>query len=52
MNNIGGDRNVQIPRGATGAGTITTDSAAGGNANQPPRPLLQGGAGGTSGGQN
>lgn len=49
QNNTGGDRNVTIPRGATGADTVQTDSAAGGNANQPSRAVPQGSAGGGSG---
>lgn len=44
----GNDRNVVIAPGATGAGTITTDSAAGGNASQPARAVPQGGANGGS----
>lgn len=49
QNNTGGDRNVTIPRGATGADTVQTDSAVGGNANQPSRAVPQGSAGGGSG---
>lgn len=54
QNNTGNDRNVTIPRGATGADTVQTDSAAGGNANQPSRSVPQGSAGGgsSSGGGN
>ncbi|MCJ2018276.1 MULTISPECIES: hypothetical protein [unclassified Methylobacterium] len=48
-NTTGNDRNVVIPRGATGAETITTDSAAGGNANLPERAVPNGSAGGGSG---
>ncbi len=49
QNNTGGDANVTIPRGSTGADTIQTDSAAGGNANQPSRAVPQGSGGGGSG---
>lgn len=45
----GRDRGVTISRGATGADTITSNSAAGGNANQPERAVPQGSAGGGSG---
>lgn len=45
----GRDRGVTISRGATGADTITTNSAAGGNANQPERAVPQGSGGGGSG---
>ncbi|NEU14097.1 hypothetical protein G3T14_18465 [Methylobacterium sp. BTF04] len=34
-NSTGNDRDVVISRGATGADTATTDSAAGGNASRP-----------------
>ena len=51
-NTTGNDRDVVISRGATGADTITTDSAAGGNANQPSRAVPNGSAGGGSGGSN
>ena len=47
-NNTGNDRNVVISRGATGASTIETDSAAGGNAGQPSRAVPQGSGGGGS----
>ncbi|MGU3539252.1 hypothetical protein [Methylobacterium sp. A54F] len=46
-NTTGNDPNVVVSRGATGAGTVTTDSAAGGNAGQPERPLPQGSASGS-----
>ncbi|MDE3747802.1 hypothetical protein O0C52_18600 [Methylobacterium radiotolerans] len=49
-NTTGNDRNVVIPRGATGAETITTDSAAGGNANLPERAVPNGSAGGSGSG--
>lgn len=45
----GRDRGVTISRGATGADTITGNSAAGGNANQPERAVPQGSGGGGSG---
>ncbi|APX84565.1 hypothetical protein BV511_07490 [Methylorubrum extorquens] len=45
----GRDRGVTISRGATGADTITNNSAAGGNANQPERAVPQGSGGGGSG---
>ena len=47
-NNTGNDRDVIISRGATGAGTIETNSAAGGNAGQPSRAVPQGSGGGGS----
>ncbi|MDR7037023.1 hypothetical protein J2X36_001767 [Methylobacterium sp. BE186] len=53
-NTTGNSRDVIIAPGATGAETITTNSAAGGNAGQPSRAVPQGSAGssgGTSGGQ-
>jgi hypothetical protein len=46
-NNTGNDRNITIAPGATGASTIETDSAAGGNAGQPERAVPQGGASGS-----
>lgn len=49
-NTTGNDRDVVISRGATGAETATTDSAAGGNSNQPSRSVPNGSAGGGSGG--
>ena len=49
-NTTGNDRDVVISRGATGADTVTTDSAAGGNSNQPSRAVPNGSAGGGSGG--
>ncbi|WP_264046164.1 hypothetical protein [Methylobacterium flocculans] len=51
-NTTGNDRDVVISRGVTGADTVTTDSAAGGNANQPSRAIPNGSAGGGSGGSN
>lgn len=50
-NTTGNDRDVIIAPGATGAETITTDSAAGGNANLPERAVPNGSAGGGSSGQ-
>ena len=49
-NTTGNDRDVVISRGATGADTATSDSAAGGNANQPSRSVQNSSAGGGSGG--
>lgn len=46
LNNTGGNANVTIPRGATGAETFQSDSAAAGNANQPARAVPQGSGGG------
>ncbi|KAB1072618.1 hypothetical protein [Methylobacterium planeticum] len=46
-NTTGNDRNVVVAPGANGAGTITTDSAAGGNAGQPERAVPQGSASGS-----
>ena len=45
QNNTGGDANVTIAPGATGASTIQTDSAVGGNASQPERRVPQGSGG-------
>ena len=47
-NNTGNDLDLIISRGATGADTIETDSAAGGNAGQPARAVPQGSGGGGS----
>lgn len=52
QNNTGSDVNVTVPFGATGADTLQTDSAVGGNANQPARAVPQGSGGGASGGNN
>ncbi|SFL16641.1 hypothetical protein [Methylorubrum salsuginis] len=52
QNNTGGDANVTVPFGATGADTFQSDSAVGGNANQPARSVPQGSGGGASGGNN
>jgi hypothetical protein len=46
-NTTGNDRNVTVAPGATGASTVQTDSAAGGNAGQPSRAVPQGGASGS-----
>lgn len=48
--NSGPGANTTIARSGTGAATITTDSAVGGNAGQPSRAVPQEGAGGASGG--
>lgn len=50
QNNTGGDRNLTVPRGNSAAGTVETNSAVGGNSNQPSRVVPQGSAGGGSGG--
>jgi hypothetical protein len=51
-NTTGNDRDVVISRGATGAETKTTNSAAGGNANKPEQAVPNSSAGGgSSGGQ-
>ncbi|MEH3148063.1 MAG: hypothetical protein PGN34_22615 [Methylobacterium frigidaeris] len=42
----GNDTNVNISRGATGASSLQTDPAAGGNAKQPERAVPQGSGGG------
>lgn len=52
QNNTGSDVNVIVPFGSTGADTLQTDSAVGGNANQPARAVPQGSGGGASGGNN
>lgn len=49
-NNTGGDVNVIIPRGATGAETFMSDSAAAGNAGRPELAVPNGSGGGGSGG--
>lgn len=49
-NTTGNDRSLIISRGSTGAETVTTNSAAGGNAGQPERAIPQGSANG--GGSN
>ena len=45
-NTTGNGRDLVIAPGATGADTITTNSAAGGNANLPERAVPNGSAGG------
>ncbi len=52
--NVTGGRNRDrtMSRGATGASTISRNSAAGGNSNQPARAVPQGSGGGASGGNN
>jgi hypothetical protein len=50
QNNTGGRPTQVRSRGATGADTITSNSAAGGNAAQPSRAGSTGSAGGGSGG--
>jgi hypothetical protein len=49
-NNTGADVNVIIPRGATGADTYMSNSAAGGNASRPELAVPNGSTGGGSGG--
>ena len=51
-NSTGNDRDVVVSRGATGADTATSDSAAGGNANKPEQAVPNSSAGGGSGGSN
>jgi len=48
-NSTGNDRDVVISRGANGADTATSDSAAGGNANLPERAVPNSSAGGGGG---
>jgi hypothetical protein len=48
-NTTGNDRDVVIAPGATGAETITTNPAAGGNASHPERAVPNGSAGSGSG---
>lgn len=45
-NTTGNDGDLVISRGPNGADTVTTDSAAGGNANLPERAIPNGSAGG------
>lgn len=45
-NTTGNDENIVISRGATGADTVTTDSAAGGNASRPEQAIPNGSANG------
>ncbi|HEX8412843.1 MAG TPA: hypothetical protein VF637_03035 [Sphingomicrobium sp.] len=50
-NTTGNTPDVVISRGATGAETITSSSAAGGNANLPERAVPNGSANGGGGGR-
>lgn len=50
-NTTGNAKDVVISRGATGADTITSSSAAGGNANLPERAVPNGSAGGGGSGR-
>ncbi|WP_342152603.1 hypothetical protein [Methylorubrum sp. SB2] len=50
QNVTGGGTDYVIAPGPTGADTITTNSAAGGNAGQPERAIPQGSGGGGTGG--
>jgi hypothetical protein len=50
-NSTGNDSNIAISRGATGAETATTDSAAGGNASKPEQAIPNSSAGGGGGSQ-
>lgn len=45
-NSTGGDSNIAVSRGATGADTATTNSAAGGNSSKPEQALPNSSAGG------
>jgi hypothetical protein len=45
-NTTGNDRDMVISRGATGADTVTTNSAAGGNAAKPEQAVPNGSANG------
>ena len=51
QNTTGGRPSRVISRGPTGADTITRNSAAGGNSNQPARAIGTGSAGGGGGAQ-
>ncbi|MDP4025215.1 hypothetical protein Q8W71_21530 [Methylobacterium sp. NEAU 140] len=48
-NNTGGVKNLIMPRGATGADTVFTNSAVGGNAGRPELAVPNGSAGGSPG---
>ena len=48
-NSTGNSSNTAISRGATGADTVTTTSASGGNANKPEQAIPNSSAGGGSG---
>ncbi|GJD94074.1 hypothetical protein [Methylobacterium iners] len=50
-NTTGSSPDLVISRGATGADTATSSSAAGGNANLPERAVPNGSAGGGGGGR-
>ena len=50
-NSTGNSSNTAISRGATGADTVTTNSASGGNANKPEQAIPNSSAGGGSGSQ-
>lgn len=52
QNTTGNSVDYVIAPGPTGADTITTNSAAGGNAGQPERAIPQGSAGGGTGGSS
>ena len=51
QNNTGGEADLVISRGPTGADTITGNSAAGGNAQRPELAVPNGSAGGGGGGR-
>jgi hypothetical protein len=48
-NNTGGDLNIIVPHGATGADTYMSNSAAGGNAARPELAVPNGSTGGSGG---
>jgi hypothetical protein len=50
-NTTGNDPSLSISRGPNGADTITTNSAAGGNASRPEQAIPNGSAGGGGGGR-
>ncbi|KQO49533.1 hypothetical protein ASF24_09425 [Methylobacterium sp. Leaf86] len=50
-NTTGNSRDRVISYGATGADTVTTNSAAGGNASRPEQAIPNGSAGGGQGGR-
>lgn len=50
-NTTGNSRDTVISYGATGADTVTTNSAAGGNASRPEQAFPNGSAGGGQGGR-
>jgi hypothetical protein len=51
-NTTGNSPSLVIARGSTGADTVFTNSAAGGNAGQPERAIPQGSAGGGNSGSS